>query len=187
VGCHITANAITNFGADYAVYFDDIENRNYANLDFALLQTHLGLNTNNHLDSPYYVHMTVGLGTGLMATDPVGCPVNPLDANANRFFCNGVAPADVFADAVNTIKFDMDKAVEFAGGTNASLTKPFIENAGQGVGLRSLGNGGFSGPMAPTILEKLAHPRDRVVPRLVGRRQRQRPGRRGELHQQLIL
>jgi hypothetical protein len=158
VGCHITANAITNFGADYAVYFDDIENRNYANLDFALLQTHLGLNTNNHLDSPYYVHMTVGLGTGLMATDPVGCPVNPLDANANRFFCNGVAPADVFADAVNTIKFDMDKAVEFAGGTNASLTKPFIENAGQGVGLRSLGNGGFSGPMAPTILEKLAHP-----------------------------
>jgi len=158
VGCHISQNAINNFGADYATYFADIENRNYANLDFALLQQHLGQNTNNQLDSPYYVHMTVGLGTGLMATDQNGCPVNPLDANANRQFCQGVAPADVFANAVNNIVFDMDKAVEYTGGTNASLTKPFIENANLGIGLRSLGNGGFSGPLSPTILSKLADP-----------------------------
>jgi len=158
VGCHITQNAINNFGADYAVYFADIENRNYANLDFPLLQQHLGQNTNNHLDSPYYVHMVAGLGSGLMATDEFGCPVNPLDANANRQFCANGAPADNFANAVNAIVYDMDKAVEFAGGTNASLTKPFIENAALGVNLRSLGNAGFSGPMAPTLLQKLADP-----------------------------
>jgi hypothetical protein len=150
--------AIANFDAngEYAQYFADIEDRNYAGVDFALLQTHLGSNTNNALNSPYYVHMASGLGTGMLLADQFGCPVNPLDQNANRIFCQNGAPADNFD--LNNVVYDEDKVAELTGGTNASLTKPFIENAGQGVGLRSLGNGGFSGPMAPTILEKLAHP-----------------------------
>jgi hypothetical protein len=157
VACHLNVDQIANFNAnnEYTTYFADIENRNYANLDFALLQTHIGLNTNNHLNSPYYVHMTAGLGTGLLAADQFGCPVNPLDNNANRIFCANGAPAANFN--ANNIVYDWDKVTEVTGVGNVSLTQPILDPLA-GIPLRGLGGPGLSGPLNPNLLTKLADP-----------------------------
>lgn len=89
---------------------------------FEVLQQVIGLNTGNQLNHPIYVAMNAGLGTGLHLFDANGCPVNPLDANANRFFCEGNAPADNF-DA-NNVAFDLDRTVERTGAENVSMSQP---------------------------------------------------------------
>jgi hypothetical protein len=154
VACHNTNNGIANFGADYAAFVADYDNRNYANLNFALLQQHIGQNPGNQLDSPFYVRSTAGLGTGLFLYDANGCPVNPLDNNANRFFCNGVAPATVFADAVNNVAYDTDRMVEYTGVTNVSQLHPMME-------FPTLRDGSLNPQMAGTlganILNKLTN------------------------------
>lgn len=162
VACHLNQDQIDNFGADYAVYFDDMENRNYANLDFNLLQQHIGQNPGNQLNSPYFVHMASGLGTGLLLFDQFGCPVNPLDANANRQYCVNGAPADNFD--LNNVAYDLDKTVEITGVSNSSHTHPFIDNLIQGVELRTGAiDPGLSGPIGSLLLQKLANPNGGLV------------------------
>jgi len=157
VACHLNTAQIANFDAngEYTQYYADIENRNYANLNFALLQTEIGLNTNNNNNSPYYVHMVAGLGTGLLAADADGCPVNPLDNNANRIYCVNGAPAANFN--ANNIVYDWDKVTEATGVANVSLTKPILD-LGAGVPLRGQGQSTLSGPLNPNLLSKLADP-----------------------------
>ncbi|MEQ1568953.1 MAG: hypothetical protein ABMA64_25165 [Myxococcota bacterium] len=157
VACHLNDAQIANFdaNAEYTTYFADIENRNYAGVNFALLQQHIGQNTNNHLNSPYYVHMTAGLGTGLLLADADGCPVNPLDANPNRIYCVNGAPADNFD--LNNVVYDWDKVAEYTGASNVSLTKPILDLAA-GVPLRGQGGSTLSGPLNPNLLSKLADP-----------------------------
>ena len=89
----MTQQAVDNFGAQYEQFIEDYNNQNYANLDFALLQQHIGQNTGNHLNSPVFPHMVSGQGTGLFLFDEDGCPVNPLDNQANRQNCNNQSPA----------------------------------------------------------------------------------------------
>jgi hypothetical protein len=153
VACHNTVDGLNNFGADYAAFLATYAARDYANLNFALLQQHIGQNTGNQLNSPFFVHSTAGLGTGLFLFDANGCPVNPLDANANRFFCNGNAPADNF-DA-NNVAYDTDRMVEFTGVTNVSSLHPMIEFP---TGLRdgSL-NPNMAGTLGATIINKLTN------------------------------
>jgi hypothetical protein len=127
VTCHMTTAGLAAFGADYANFVTDYTNRNYANLDFALLQQHIGQNPGNQLNSPYFVHATAGLGSGLFLHDAAACPVNPLDANDNRFFCNGTSPQDQFANQVNNVAYDLDRFVEVTGVTNSSSLHPLIE------------------------------------------------------------
>lgn len=158
VVCHLNEAQIANFDAngEYTAYFADIENDNVANLNFALLQQHIGQNTNNHLNSPYFVHMTAGLGTGLLYSDDKGCPVNPLDANANRIYCANGAPADNFDP--NNVAFNWDKVNQYAGGvSNASLTQPLLDLASGNV-LRGQGGANLAGPLNATLLSKLADP-----------------------------
>jgi hypothetical protein len=127
VACHNTVDGVNNFGADYAAFLATYAARDYANLNFALLQQHIGQNTGNQLNSPFFVHSTAGLGTGLFLFDANGCPVNPLDNNPNRFFCNGVAPATNFAAQVANVAYDTDRMVEVTGVTNVSSLHPMLE------------------------------------------------------------
>ncbi|MEQ1566947.1 MAG: hypothetical protein ABMA64_14995 [Myxococcota bacterium] len=154
--CHMNTAQIANFDAngEYTQYYADIEDRNYANLDYALLQQHIGLNTNNALNSPYYVHMVAGLGTGLLTSDNVGCPTNPLDNNPNRIYCNNGAPAANFDP--NDIVYDWDKATEATGVGNVSMSRPILDVSG--IALRGGGAPTLSGPLNANLLSKLADP-----------------------------
>jgi len=126
VKCHITQDGYANFQAEYDQFYADYLNNDFANLDYALLQEHIGQNTGNQLNSPFYVHMAAGRGTGLMQFDVDGCPNNPLD-NANfdeRFYCfnlNDGTVADNF-DANATV-YDLDRTVEVTGISNSSLSR----------------------------------------------------------------
>jgi hypothetical protein len=125
VSCHMTENAIANFGTEYDVFRTAIANRDYGALDYNVLQQHIGLNTGNQLDSPIFVHMASGLGTGLFLFDEFGCPVNPLDNFAGREYCKGVAPAANWN--VNNVAYDLDKLTEANGISNASNSHPQLD------------------------------------------------------------
>jgi len=171
VACHLNTAQIANFDAngEYTQYFADIENSNFQNLNFNLLQQQIGQNTNNQLNSPYYVHMTAGLGTGLLLADSTGCPINPLDNNANRQYCPNGAPATNFnANITNNagVLYDWDKVVQATGNGNVSLTKPLLEAGsllGPGASLRGSNGPGLSGPLNAQLLTKLADPNAGLV------------------------
>jgi hypothetical protein len=168
VSCHLTVDAIANF-ADYAAYYAAYEDEDYATVtaltnDLDDLRVNIGLNTGNQNNNPYWVHMVAGLGSGLFWFDATGCPVNTLDANANRQYCPDGAPADNFD--VDNIVYDLDRIVEVAGFENASSTHPMLYN-GQSA-LRGGENRGLAGPLGIQRLEMLAHPDPNVGLHLTG-------------------
>ena len=160
VVCHLNVDQMNNFGAQYQAFWTNyVINQDYNflvnNNIYAEMQQFIGQNTHNQNNHPYFVAMNAGLGTGLMTADANGCPVNPLDNNANRQFCNGTAPAANFN--VNNIAYDWDRVVEYDGTSNASLTKPILNT--QGVLLRSGSNDStLAGPVGQDIITKLADP-----------------------------
>lgn len=160
VSCHLTDDAINNFGAEYAAFLADIDNRNYANLDYNLLQQHIGLNPGNQLNSPFFVHQAAGLGSGLFQFDANGCPNNPLDNNANRQYCVNGAPAANF-DANNTV-YDLDKVVEYDGTANASSNHPLLNTNFSGLRAGAL-EPGLAGPFGATLLQKLTDPNTGLI------------------------
>lgn len=154
VGCHLNTQAINDFGADYDAFLAAYANNDFANLDFELLQQVIGQNTGNQLNHPIFVHMAAGLGSGLFLFDETGCPVNPLDANANRQYCPDGAPADNF-DA-NNVVYDLDRLVEFNGIPNAGGAHPRTKL--QGAQRIGASNGEMGGPLGAQTLQKLADP-----------------------------
>ena len=154
VACHNTTEGLAVFGAQYADFVTAYANRDYANFDFDLLQEHIGQNTGNQLNSPFWVHMTAGLGSGLFLFDANGCPVNPLDANDNRFFCNGVSPQDQFN--VNNVAYDLDRMVEIGGVTNVSSLHPMQVFGGANLRAGSL-NANMAGTLGGPIINKLTN------------------------------
>jgi hypothetical protein len=98
--------------------------------------------------------MVSGLGSGLFLFDQNGCPVNPLDANANRQYCNDAAPADTFADQVNNVVYDLDRTVEYAGIPNSSGAHPMqvFAQVPRRVGAT---NPQMAGPMGSLVIQKL--------------------------------
>ena len=52
VTCHITQEALDNYGDEYADFRANYQNNNFANLDFNLLQAEIGSNTGNENNSP---------------------------------------------------------------------------------------------------------------------------------------
>ena len=156
VACHLTRNGINQFGDEYDAFRTAMANNDFANLDFNLLQQHFGQNTGNQLDSPLWIHMVVGLGSGLYLFDQNGCPVNPLDNNNNREYCNGTAPADNF-DTNNAV-YNLDRIVEATGISNASNNHP-LKQPGAGIVKRGGAlNQNLSGPLGAQLIEKLANP-----------------------------
>jgi hypothetical protein len=152
VACHMTVDGVNQFGAQYADFLATYAARDYANLDFALLQQHIGQNPGNQLNSPFWVHMIAGLGSGLFLFDQFGCPVNPLDNNANRFICANGAPANNFN--ANNVVYDADRLVEITGVANAGMAHPMIE-------FPTLRDGSLessmAGPLGATIINKLTN------------------------------
>lgn len=157
--CHLTDTGLQAFGiANYQTYISDMATGNYGNLNFPQLQTHIGLNTGNRLNSPLWVHMVAGLGSGLFLFDEDGCPVNPLDNNANRKGCDNGAPAANFNP--NNAFFNLDRLVDpVTGAPNSSNAHPML--VPNPVPLLRDGasvNPALAGPLGISLVQRLADP-----------------------------
>lgn len=159
VACHLNTESLDNFGAEYDTFRQAMANNQFADLDFNLLQQHIGQNPGNQLNSPLWVHMVAGLGSGLFLFDENGCPVNPLDPNANRQYCQDGAPANNFN--LNNVKYNMDRVVEATGISNASNNHPISGNGPTKRG-GSL-NPGLAGPLGGLLTQKLTDPVNGLV------------------------
>ena len=152
---------MSSFGlAAYNSYRSDMNLNDFSNLDFDLLKTHIGENPGNQLNSPLWVHMVAGLGSGLFLFDQNGCAVNPLDDNVNRVGCNGVAPSTVYDPlTVNvTAFFNLDKIVDSSGASTGSNNHPLLlpnpaTNLRDGAAFPNL-----SGPLGAALIRRLTDP-----------------------------
>jgi hypothetical protein len=161
VACHLTTNSISNFGTEYAAFRAAIQARNYGALDYNLLKNHIGKNTGNQLDSPLWVHMVAGLGSGLFLFNDEGGALNPLDTFDNRIGSNGTSPADAFNPA--NVVTDLDRIVDETGFSFAENTHSML-HPGVGPNLRDgAADPTRPGPLGATILRKLTDPVNGVV------------------------
>jgi hypothetical protein len=161
VACHLTTDALDAHGPAYEVFRNALATNTFTDLQFTELQTHIGSNTGNQLNSPYWVHMVAGLGSGLFLFDEDGCPVNPLDANDDRIGCNLVAPATKY-DLLR-VRLNLDRIVESDGSVNGSNNHCMLE-PGQGTPKRDgAANPELAGPMGATLIQKLTDPFNGIV------------------------
>jgi hypothetical protein len=175
VACHNTTAGVAAFGATYQRFLQLYNARDYeafaapindtaTETMFDVLQEHIGQNPGNQLNSPFFVHMAAGLGSGLFLSDANGCPVNPLDDNTNRPICldangNRTSPRALWeanpAARVAQVRFDWDRLVEVNGITNASSSHPLTEF---GANLRDGSqNDDLTGPLGRTLLNRLTN------------------------------
>jgi hypothetical protein len=161
VSCHLTDNAIANHGAAYANFRSRLYANDFANLPWQTLQQHIGRNPGNQLDSPYFVHMTAGLGTGLWLFDANGAAQNPLDGNPNRYGSDGVAPRDQFNPA--QVRYDLDRVVDPNGVSNGSsnqpLNRPIVGPNRRDGAL----DPNMAGPLGATLANRLADPATGII------------------------
>ena len=159
VSCHITQNAVDQYDAEYRQFLQAYQNNDFANIDFNVLQVHIGQNTGNQLDSPFFPRMVSGLGTGLFLFDENGCPVNPLDNNANREYCQNQAPANNFN--ANNVVYDLDRIVEFNGTANSSSSHPLLGAQGPTANRGNVSNSLMAGPLGgQTLFRLMGNPND---------------------------
>jgi hypothetical protein len=161
VACHLTTTGLANYGTEYDAFRTAMQARNYGALDYNLLQTHIGKNPGNQLNSPLWVHMVAGLGSGLFLFDKNGAAVNPLDTNANRIGSGGLAPAFNFDPADVTV--DLDRIVDETGFSYASNNHSML-NPGVGPNLRDgAADPTRPGPLGATLIKKLSDPVNGMV------------------------
>jgi hypothetical protein len=160
--CHLTTTGLANFGTQYTSFRSAMQARDYAALDFTLLQQHFGRNPGNQLDSPLYPHMVAGLGTGLFLFDQNGAPVNRLDNFAGRKGAGGIAPATIF-DAAR-VTMNLDRIVEPSGVANGSNNHTWLDVPSNGPNLR---DGALdlelAGPLGATLIRRLTDPATGIV------------------------
>jgi hypothetical protein len=164
VACHLTTDGLAAYGlTDYQTFIADMAAGAYDNLDFAELQSHIGLNPGNQLDSPLWVHMVAGLGSGLFLFDENGCPVNPLDGDPERKGCDGVAPNSVPFSS-SRVALDLDRIVEWSGGANSSSNHALLFPAlGPSLLRAGASNPTMAGPLGGALIRKLADPVNGVL------------------------
>jgi hypothetical protein len=137
-------------------------------------------NTNNDLDSPFFVHMASGLGTGLFLFDVKGCPVNPVDDNDARI------------GATASRRRTSSTSPTWSRASTASCSRTAGDGLEQPLADRPLGRrlhparrGGQPDADRPARRRAAAAP-DGPDPgpraRLLARLRRAAPGRRGGLH-----
>jgi hypothetical protein len=161
VACHMTQDGLDTFGAQYAQFRNAMEDNDFDALDFGLLREHIGQNTGNQLNSPMWVHMVAGLGSGLFLFDDTGCPENPIDNNANRQYCPDGAPAATFNP--NDVRYNLDGLVEPNGVQNTSSSHPALDRAAVSRLRQGSQSPYMSGPLGATLLSKLTDPAVGVV------------------------
>lgn len=159
--CHLTENSLSQFGADYEAFRAAMASGDYGALDFELLREHIGKNPNNQLDSPLWVHMVAGLGSGLFLFDEDGCPTNPLDQDDDRKGCDNGAPADNFDPA--NVAFNLDRLVDGTGLEQGSSNHPMLDPFGPNDKRQGAANPGLSGPLGVRQLLRLADPNFGIV------------------------
>ena len=160
VSCHLTTEGLAAFGDEYEVLRTAMSTGDLSGLDtdmYQLLQSHIGQNPGNQLNSPLWVHQVAGLGSGLFLFDENGAAVNPLDENANRYGCDGVAPATNFD--LDRARLNLDRIVDETGLSAGSNSHPLAEEVG---GPSSLRDGALhpelAGPLGETLLRRLTDP-----------------------------
>ena len=138
-----------------------MENNQFGSLNFNLLKQHIGQNPGNQLNSPIWVHMVAGLGSGLYLFDKDGCPQNPLDTFAGRKGCNNVAPATQFNPA--NVVFNLDRLVLKTGISTSSSNHPMLSPGA----LPALRDGSLdpnmAGPLGATLIQRLTDPTTGIV------------------------
>jgi len=156
VACHLTDEGVTNYSAQYDAFRTALATNDFASLDFPLLRNHIGLNPGNQMNSPLWVHMVAGLGSGLFLFDEDGCPENPLDNDNNRAGCNGTAPAADYdpADAF----FNLDRVVDGTGQSTASSNHPLMMGPPAPNLRDGAANPNLSGPLGATLTQMLTDP-----------------------------
>lgn len=160
VSCHLTDAAIADYGAQYNAFRTAMQSSTFGGVDHSLLATHIGENTGNQMNSPFWVHMVAGLGTGLFWFDENGAPVNPLDDNPDRVGAGGVAPSAQYN--TSNIRFNLDRIVDELGRETGSSAHPIL-----GPLSSTLRDGSpnpfMSGPLGQTLIERLTDPNTGIV------------------------
>ena len=160
VACHLTTDSVSTYGNAYQQFRTAMSEGNYEDLNFDLLAEHIGKNPGNQKNSPFWVHMVVGLGSGLFLFDDKGCPVNPLDTSPNRQGCNNVAPDDVFDG--ERVLYNLDRIVEESGVANASNSHPMRSGLPSPLRDGAL-HPEMAGPLGKRLIQRLADPVNGLV------------------------
>lgn len=159
VACHLTSEGMTNYSGIYSTFRTQMANNDFGNLDFTMLQSHIGQNPGNQMNSPIWVHMVAGLGSGLFLFDRQGRPINPLDSDANRQPFN-VAPNTRFNPAL--VHYNLDRVVLPTGVATASnnhaMVVPNVPNLRDGATDPT-----FAGPLGATLIRRLSDPATGIV------------------------
>ena len=161
VACHLTEDGMEQFGDEYAQFRERMANNNFNNLNFARLRQHIGQNTGNQINSPLWVHMVSGLGSGLFLFDETGCPENPIDDNDNRAYCPEGAPADTFNP--NEVRYNLDGLVEPDGTQNTATAHPALDRTRVSELRQGSQSPYTSGPLGADIIRRLTDPDTGVV------------------------
>ncbi|MCA9666057.1 MAG: hypothetical protein KC503_10730 [Myxococcales bacterium] len=155
VGCHM------NVDMDFSKYDQFIARMGQRDVKglasdgfFPLLKEHIGSNTGNQKNSPYFIHMNTGLGSGLFFFDKDGCPVNPLDKNNARQGCNGASPAARFNVAQAT--YCLDCVVTTAGTQLSSTAHPCRIPQACANERDGADNGRLGGPLGAVLVKRLS-------------------------------
>jgi hypothetical protein len=159
VACHLTEKALADHRPLYDQFRATLAERRYGDLDFEVLRDHFGRNPGNQRNSPLWVHMVAGLGSGLFTFDRSGAPVNPIDTNANRIGAEGVAPATSYDPA--RIALDLDRIVDGNGvaqGSSNHMLPPGGPNFRDGATDPRL-----TGPLGASLIRRLTDPDRGIV------------------------
>lgn len=164
VACHLTRTGLQQYGTLYDRFRADMAAGVFGGLDFEVLRDHFGKNPGNQRNSPLWVHMVAGLGTGLFLFDDQGYPNNPLDTNVDRKGRNAdqrAAPASLW-DPTRTA-FNLDRIVDPegvpTGSSNHALLRP-----GEGPDLRDgAPNPNLAGPLGRSLIRRLTDPATGIV------------------------
>ncbi len=158
--CHLTEEGLDSFGSEYDTFRTAMANDDFESLDFSLLQTHIGRNPGNELNSPLWVHMAAGLGSGLYLFDEDGCPINPLDFDNDRKGCDDVAPANKFD--LSRVRYNLDRIVDENGVSKASNNHPMAVTEGDENRDGST-DALVAGPLGATLVRRLTDPVNGIV------------------------
>lgn len=162
VSCHLTTEGLGNYGTAYAQFRATLYANDFANLDFQLLKQHIGQNPGNQLNSPLFVHMAAGLGTGLFLFDDRGAAVNPLDNFAGRYGGDGKSPHQLWTEGA-VPRYDLDRVVDPTGVSNGSSNQPMNQPMVGPLRRDGAADPNMAGPLGATLANRLADPATGIV------------------------
>ncbi len=161
VACHNTNTGVAQYSSEYSDFHTAMASGDWGGLDFNVLRDHFGRNTGNRMNSPLYVHMVAGLGSGVFLFDANGAPVNPLDTNPNRVGADGVAPAAVFDPA--NVRLNLDRIVEPSGLVNGSNNHQLFDTSIGPILRDGAADPTMAGPLGATLIQLLSDPVNGLV------------------------